>query len=254
MSDPNIEKLWFRRFQPSPQAASRLICFPHAGGSAVYYRPVALRLAGRADVLAVQYPGRQDRYTEPCLDDVRELAAQVHRVMGGLTDLPLTLFGHSMGASVAFEVARLLEADGHRLSRVFASGRRAPSRPHRGELVHQRDDDGIVAELKDLSGTDPAILADPEILRMVLPVLRSDYRAAETYRGTPGAVLTSPITALTGDADPQTPIPDAEAWAEHTSADFRLEVFPGGHFFLTERPQDVISLLADHLDALGAPA
>ncbi|MEV6976840.1 alpha/beta fold hydrolase [Kitasatospora sp. NPDC093806] len=240
--------LWCRRFHPAPQAVSRLVCFPHAGGSAPFFRPVSARLAGRTDVVAVQYPGRQDRRLEPCVEDVHELADRLHEVLREQTDLPLTLFGHSMGASVAFEVARRLERDGHRLDRVFVSGRRAPSRPGHDEQVHLRDDDGIVAEMKELSGTDPSVFASEEILRMVLPALRADYRAAETYRAEPGASLASPITALTGDADPRTPVDDAGAWRDHTSGDFRLEVFPGGHFFLTERPADVLNVLAEHLN------
>ncbi|MGV9271373.1 thioesterase II family protein [Kitasatospora sp. NPDC003701] len=251
---PVDDSLWCRRFHPAPQAVSRLVCFPHAGGSASFFHPVSARLAGRVDVVAVQYPGRQDRRLEPCVDDVHELADRLHAVLREQTDLPLTLFGHSMGASVAFEVARRLERDGHGLDRVFVSGRRAPSRPGSDEQVHLRDDDGIVAEIKELSGTDPSVFASEEILRMVLPALRADYRAAETYRAEPGAALVSPITALTGDADPRTSIDDARAWGDHTSGDFRLEVFPGGHFYLTDRPADVMNVLADHLNGSTAAA
>ncbi|MDH6145475.1 MULTISPECIES: thioesterase II family protein [Kitasatospora] len=246
--------LWCRRFHPSPQAVSRLVCFPHAGGSAAFFHPVSARLAGRTDVVAVQYPGRQDRRLEPCLDDIHELADRLHEVLREQTDLPLTFFGHSMGASVAFEVARRLERDGQSLARVFVSGRRAPSRPRDDEQVHLRDDDGIVAEMKTLSGTDPAVFADEEILRMVLPALRADYRAAETYRTEPGAALVSPVTALTGDDDPRTSIDDARAWQDHTSGDFQLKVFPGGHFYLSDRPGDVLNVLADHLDGLRTPS
>ncbi|WP_327674320.1 thioesterase II family protein [Kitasatospora sp. NBC_00458] len=153
-----------------------------------------------------------------------------------------------------FEVARRLEQDGQGLSRVFVSGRRAPSRPGPDERVHLRDDGGIVAEMREPSGTDPSVFASEEILRMVLPALRSDCRAAETYRTEPGAALASPITALTGDADPRTSIDGARAWRELTSGDFRLEVFPGGRFHLTDRDADVMNFLADHLNGSSAAA
>ena len=104
----------------------------------------------------------------------------------GLDDRPLTFFGHSMGAVVAFEVARRMEDAGNGPVRLFASGRRAPSRT-REENVHLRDDDGLVAELRALSGTAAQFLADEELLHMILPAIRSDYTAVETYRCDPGA-------------------------------------------------------------------
>ncbi|WP_238846327.1 thioesterase II family protein [Nocardia terpenica] len=105
------EKLWFRRSQPTEQAEHRLVCFPHAGGAASYFTPVARALAPDVDVLAVQYPGRQDRRSEPGIDDIGVLADRVHDIIRTWPSRPLTLFGHSMGAVVAFEVARRLRRD-----------------------------------------------------------------------------------------------------------------------------------------------
>ncbi|MFE5581449.1 thioesterase II family protein [Kitasatospora sp. NPDC056531] len=245
--------LWCRSFHPAPQAPSRLVCFPHAGGSASFYFPVSAQLSPGTDVIALQYPGRQDRRLEPCIEDIHQLADELHPVLRTLADRPLTFFGHSMGAVIAFEVARRLERDGEGPVHLFASGRRAPSR-YRDEDVHERDDEGILAEIRAMSGTDSQVFASEEIVRMVLPALRSDYKAVETYRSEPGSVLRCPITALTGDNDPKTSIEEARAWQEHTSGVFDLQVFQGGHFYLSSRPGEVMKVLSAHLDALAAGA
>ena len=241
--------LWCRRFHSSPTAAGRLVCFPHAGGSASFYYPVSAQLHGRVDVLAIQYPGRQDRRAERCVEDLRTLADRTFEALRPWAGLPLTFFGHSMGALVAYEVAVRFERAGLAVDHLFVSGRRGPA-VERRESVHLLGDEGIVAEVRSLSGTDEGILADAELLRMVLPALRSDYRAVETYRGDPDTVLDCPITVLTGDRDPRTPLDEAHAWKHHTGAAFELRVFSGGHFYLSERPAEVIGVLGDHFAAV----
>ncbi|MEV0441460.1 alpha/beta fold hydrolase [Streptomyces spectabilis] len=238
--------LWVRSYHPAPAARRRLVCFPHAGGSASFYFPVSAALSEVADVIALQYPGRQDRHTERGIETIGEMADRIAEALRGHTTLPLTFFGHSMGAVLAFEVARRLEKDGQAPVHVFASGRRAPSR-FRPENVHQRDDDGIIAEMRKLSGTDPRVLGDEELLRMVLPAIRSDYTAIETYRAEAGAQIGSPITVLVGDDDPRTTLDEARAWEPHTLGSFDMKVFSGGHFYLTDHAQDVIAVLKEHL-------
>lgn len=252
MTTSEVDKgLWLRGFGQARPGAPRLVCFPHAGGAASWYRPMAVALGSDAGVLAVQYPGRQDRRAEPPVDDVVELARRVAPVFADGDRRPLVFFGHSMGAVVAFEVARELAARGlPGPAHLFASGRRAPTR-YRDERVHERDDDGVIAEVEALGGTDARVLRDPELRQMVLPALRADYRAVETYRCPPGPPLTCPVTALTGDADPQTTLDEAAAWREATDGEFALEVFPGGHFFLAERQPEVVRAVARTLTALA---
>ncbi|MEU3985278.1 alpha/beta fold hydrolase [Streptomyces sp. NPDC026672] len=248
MSPRPTDDLWIRSFRPAPEAPGRLVCFPHAGGSASYYLPVANALSPDVDVVAVQYPGRQDRRNEPGLTTVAELADRVTEVLAGRDDRPLTFFGHSMGAVIAFEVARRLEASGTGPVRLFASGRRAPSRT-RNERVHTYDDDRLVAEIRSLSGTDSRFLDDEELLRMVLPAIRSDYTAIETYLAAPTDTVRCPVTVLVGDDDPKTSLDEARDWDGHTLGGSELRVFPGGHFFLTDRAADVLALLTEHFTA-----
>lgn len=242
--------LWVRRFEPAPRASVRLVCFPFAGGSATYFRPLPALLGPDIEVLAIQYPGRQDRRAEAVVDDLPRLAEHVCGALASWLDKPFAFFGHSMGAIVAFEVARRLPLrGGPQPLTLFASGRRAPS-IQRADLTHLRDDAGLVAELRSLGGTEAAILADQELVQMILPAFRGDYRAIETYRPPADhAVLDIPITAMVGDQDPKATIEDAAAWQEHTTAEFTLRVFPGGHFYLTEAAAEVASLIATALAA-----
>lgn len=253
---PERSSLWIRRFQPAPAAPAQLVCFPHAGSSAGYFLPVARAMPTSVDVLAVQYPGRQDRAGEACVEDVHELADQVVRELLPWADRPFTLFGHSLGASVAFEVAVRMERAGIALQGVVVSGRRAPSRPRDpAQDVHRSDDRTLIRDLERLSGTDPLMLRDPEILEMVLPSVRSDYRAAETYRSRPGGDrIGQPVLVLTGDADPQVTAAEAEAWAGHTTGGCSVRTFSGGHFFLSDHSLSVNSAISAFIAGRNLPA
>ncbi|MET9560226.1 MULTISPECIES: thioesterase II family protein [Streptomyces] len=243
---------WVRRFRPAPDAGARLVCFPHAGGAASFYFPVARALHPRVDVLAVQYPGRQERRSEAPLTDIGTLADLSFAALRPvLTGRPV-LFGHSMGAVVAFEVARRMEReDGVSPAALVVSGRRAPSCRREEESVHLRTDEGVIAELKRLNGTDNSLLDDEELVRMFLPPLRADYRAVETYAYAPGPPLGCPVTVFTGDRDPQVTMDEALAWREHTTGAFDLEVFEGGHFYLSSDPATTLDRLESVLRAHG---
>jgi pyochelin biosynthesis protein PchC len=237
-----------RQFHPSSPGGARLVCFPHAGGSASSFHMLSALLEPYAETLVVQYAGRQDRRFESPPGSIAELADQVDLTLRKWPDRPLALFGHSMGALVAYETARRLEKRSAPVEMLFASGRRAPS-VHRSETTHGRDDAGLLAELKQLSGTDERLLGDEEILRMILPALRADYAILDAYRYEAGRSLRCPVTALVGDSDPVTSVADAKAWEGHTSGPFELKVFRGGHFFLAEHQVDVASVVSGALRA-----
>lgn len=246
-----MNSTWFRRFTKPLDNGPRLVCFPHAGGAATAYMQLARALSADLDVLSVQYPGRQDRYGEepftalaPLVEAVagelaRELAAEPHR--------PYALFGHSMGALVAFETARqLARGDAPAPQRLFLSGRGAPE-TRRSPLGPAFDDADVLAEIRRLNGTDQAMLDNPEVMEMVLPALRADYRALGTYSWGGGEPLSVPVTALIGDGDPMVTLPDVRSWQAHTTGTFELRVFEGGHFYLNDQLAGVAEAVTGRL-------
>ena len=226
---------WVRRFHPTTEATTRLVCFAHAGGSASFFHPISARFSPDADVVALQYPGRQDRYRERCLDDVGEIAEHVAAELSTLHPLPTVFFGHSMGAVVGFETARVLERLGSPAApcALLVSGRRAPS-IRRGDYVHHYDDTALIREMVLLGGTDMATL-DEEFLKLAIPAVRADYKAVETYRAAEGETVGCAVHALVGGQDPRTTVDEATEWRRHTTAEFSVEVYPGGHFFLVDQ-------------------
>ncbi|MGW6542590.1 thioesterase II family protein [Streptomyces massasporeus] len=235
---------WFRRFADPEPDALRLICFPHAGGAASAYQPLSRRLRPHVEVRAVQYPGRQDRRLETPVADIGELAAVVAgELQADETATPFAFFGHSMGALVAYETARILrERGGPSPRRLFLSARGAPG-PRRSPHDVLPDDDAILAAVRRLGGTGVTLLDDPELVAMVLPALRADYAALAAYSWTPREPLHTPVTVLCGDADPVVSVQEASEWRAFTRAETEVRVFPGGHFYVDQRLDDVAEVV-----------
>ncbi|WP_431042204.1 alpha-hydroxy-acid oxidizing protein [Streptomyces sp. P1-3] len=237
---------WIRTFHAREHGTARLVCFPHAGGAANAFTALSAALPDDIELLAVQYPGRQERRAEPCAEDIATLASGVAQALAGYADRPLFLLGHSMGALVAFETARLLEERGT-VARLFVSAARPPSQDWEEPDLDDLGDDEIVAELRRLGGVPEPLLKDPDILREVLRLLRADHRPLRGYHCADDAVLAAPITVLLADADPKNSVEQMRDWARHTTGDHGLEVLPGGHFSLTERDSGAAPLLTRYI-------
>lgn len=242
--------LWIRRLNTADAPRARLLCFPHAGGSANFYFRFARGFAD-LDVHGVQYPGRQDRRHERTRDSIQELAGEVAALAGDWDDLPLVLLGNSMGALVAFEVALRLEALGRPPRALFACGRVGPHLL-RDEQTHLKGKDAFLREMALLGGMGHELLQDEEIIDLVLPPMQADYRIAETYRATPGARVSVPLHVHIGDDDPKVTEPDAAEWRHSTTGAFTLDVHTGGHFFFTDNGDALVD--AVHRSLAEVPA
>lgn len=231
---------WFRCYRPRPYAKRRLVCFPQAGGGASFFRPWIDLVPEDVELWSVQYPGREDRFGEPLVPEMDELAGRIAEALGPMLDRPTVLFGHSMGAGVAYEVAR--RAGSPAVEHLVVSARPSPSHQRlRHTEVYLSDDAGLIAELGVLGGTDPGVLDHPELRALVLPTIRNDFRLVETYHPEPAPTLDVPITALTADDDPRMTVAEAAGWHEATTAEFRIAVYSGGHFYLVPHRRDVVA-------------
>ncbi|MFJ8806391.1 thioesterase II family protein [Streptomyces sp. NPDC102490] len=243
---------WIRRWTEGPASRHTLICLPHAGGSAGFYRPWAALMPPEVELVGIQYPGREDRFDDPASADMGELVTAVADAVQPLLDRPYALFGHSMGSAVAWELAHELdrrEAPGPR--RIFASGRAAPGTAVTGQL-HRQDDDVLGAELARLGGTSREVLDDPGLRSLILTAVRHDYRIIETHRPEERPPLSCPIHVLTGAADPELgeerSRDRAGGWADLTTARTEVRVLPGDHFYLTPRRREVVATVLRRMD------
>ncbi|KUL39426.1 thioesterase II family protein [Actinoplanes awajinensis] len=230
---------WLRRFRPVDFPVERIICFPHAGGAASYFRSWPAWLPEKCELLAVQYPGRQDRVQEPCIRDMKEMVETLVPVLAPLRDRPLVFFGHSMGAAIAYETAVDLERTLDCSVRLLAvSSREAPDSIVPRDL-HRQSDEALVDDIKKLGGFEPEIFDVPELRALVLPTVRADYQLIETYQPSLHK-LRAPIAAYAGNLEAEL-LPDGlEAWAHCTQAGFWSKLFGGDHFYLQKNEESLV--------------
>jgi medium-chain acyl-[acyl-carrier-protein] hydrolase len=246
---------WQVCLRPDPQAPLRIFCFPYAGGGASVFRRWATALAPGVEVRAVQYPGRESRLREPPFRRLKPMVEALVDVLRPALDRPFVFFGHSMGATVAYEVARRLRRDGGPLPlRLFVSARQAPHLPWEEQPMHDRPDAELREWLAKLGGTPEAVLQHNELMTLLMPLLRADFAIVETYQYEAGAPLDCPITALVGKEDSGTPRERMEGWAAHTSGGFEAQTLPGNHFFLHSAEEQVLQIVRDRLGFPGRMA
>lgn len=241
---------WFLTRGVNPRARLNLFCFPYAGGGAQVFRnwQAAFDAATGVQVLPVQYPGRGVRLREQPYTDWRPLVEAMAEAVLPLAEVPFALFGHSMGATLAFELARLLR-DRHGLEprRLFAAGRRAPQTPETDAPTHGLPDDEFREELRRLNGTPAELLEHPELMELMLPVIRADFTLTQTYRYEPGRPLACPFSVYGGLRDGDVTRGHLEGWREHTTGPCSLRMFDGDHFFLLTSEARILAAVRDDL-------
>jgi pyochelin biosynthetic protein PchC len=236
-----------RRFGASRQQLTRLVAFPWCGAGASVYRRLAPHLPDHIELVGVQLPGREDRYDERRLVRMQDVVEEVIGDLIGLLDRPMVLFGHSMGALVAYEVAvALRERAGCEPASLIVSGHGAPhcAKPS-GRCWHTADETAFIANIRALGGTPRALLENASVLRAFMPTMRADFEVVETYRPAPRAPLSCPLLACAGDRDDEVSNATMNAWLRYTTGHRELHWFGGDHFYLSSQPAVLASRLAE---------
>ncbi|MFD5539345.1 thioesterase II family protein [Streptomyces sp. NPDC127079] len=242
--------LWIKRPRPLPDARARLICVPHGGGGPSSFARWIPELAPDIEVCLVHLPGRESRLRDQPLDDMHLIAQRVAEALGPVLDRPFAFLGHSMGAVIAYETAQLLPiAPNH----LFASASSAPHHLEEEPPVSHLPDEEFLAEVRRAyDGIPEAVWQDADLMRLMLPSIRADFAAYENYRWRHPGRLACPITAMGGDADPLVPVDSLTRWAELTSVEARVQVFPGGHFYLADERAAVQRLIRESLGLVAS--
>jgi medium-chain acyl-[acyl-carrier-protein] hydrolase len=239
---------WLLRPQPRPRAAVRLFCLAHAGGSAWMYRGWPALVPEGVEVCAVQLPGHGNRVGEPGIAEFAPLLAQLAKAIEPELDRPFALFGHSLGALLAFELARWsVETLEQAPVQLFVSGHNAPHLPETEDGLTGLDDAAVIERLRALGCTPAAVLENGELMELMLPAIRADFAVCESYAHRAGPPLPCPLSALAGTDDPRTDRAGVEAWRRHTSGPFAVRWFPGDHFFVALQERILVQMIAAEL-------
>jgi len=242
---------WVRSPKPNPQAALRIFCFPYAGGNDLTFRTWPMSLPASVEVCGIQLPGHGNRLRETPIDRLEPLIDALTPKLLPHLNLPFAFFGHSMGALIAFEVSRRLRRDGAPAPEcLFVSGRPAPQIPDQERRTYDLPEPEFIDELLRLNGTPKEVLEHPELLQLMLPIIRADFGLCQNYRYAPEAPHDFPIFACGGVEDAEVSLEQLQAWKQQTSNSFSQRMFPGDHFFLISAREALLRVLSVELERL----
>ncbi|MGA2857951.1 MAG: thioesterase II family protein [Candidatus Sulfotelmatobacter sp.] len=252
MTSATVFDSWIACREPNPQARLRLFCFPYAGTGASIFRTWKDGLPTDVEVCPVQFPGRGTRLMETPFTQLAPLVQALAQGLFPLLNKPFAFFGHSLGALVAFELARQLRRkSGVQPVRLFVSADRAPQILHRDRPIHAMPEKEFLVELRRLNGIPGKVLEEAELMQTMLPVLRADLAVRETYVYSTEPPLNCPISTFGGLQDRRVSRGDLEAWREQTSVSFSLRMFPGDHFFWRTTQPLLLQVLSQDLRGEG---
>jgi pyochelin biosynthetic protein PchC len=239
----SLRNPWLTRFRPRPAATRRIVCFGPAGGGPSFYRKWPEFLPADTELIAINLPGREARLAEPPAHSIEGSAAMVARALADEPWRPTILFGHSMGALIAYETAHVLRArDASQQLALVVSGREAPDRVMGDRAFLRLPDAAFLEYVANRYGGIPIeVMQEPELRELVVPPLRADFAAVAAYREPSRPALDLPLVILSGVDDHQTSPDQVEGWRSRSSRPVRESSFPGGHFYLVQQVKQVVA-------------
>jgi medium-chain acyl-[acyl-carrier-protein] hydrolase len=242
---------WLILPKPNPAAAMRLFCLPYAGGTPLTFSDWPSVLPESIEICPIQLPGRGMRASEPPFTRVGPLIESLTHALRPFLDKPFALFGHSMGGLICFEFARVLQRRfGIQPEGLFLAGRQAPPIQDRTTARYDLPEPQFIEELRRLNGTPPEILEQPELMRLLVPLLRADFELCQTYVYEPGPPVDCPMFLFSGSEDEEVSYEELESWRPHTTGSFSLRILPGDHFFIRTAQAQLLEMVSEELRQL----
>lgn len=239
---------WLKSYGRGGSAEIRLFCLHHAGGTAAMYRDWGRRMPAWIEPVAVQLPGRGDRFLEPPLDAMEPLLDALVEVFEPLLDQAYACYGLSMGARVAWALTHRLRDKGLPLPRMLFLASAAAPCWEEGRADWGDSEADLIGYLREMGGTPPEVFAEPELLASLLPILRADLTLVDSYRFRPDTPLDLPIRAFAGIDDVEGSPERMSGWRDETRGRFDLDVVAGGHFFDASGEEHVVRTIVNDLE------
>jgi medium-chain acyl-[acyl-carrier-protein] hydrolase len=240
--------LWFPFVSPNPAAQVRLFCFHYAGGRAGIFRQWLSMAPRWLQVVTVELPGRGARLREELFCNLDALVDALRDMIGHYLNMPFAFFGHSMGGIICFELARALRRAGQkRPIHLFLSAHRAPHLPNPRGTTYDLPHDAFIEKIAAMNGTPAIVLKNPELLELIVPILRADFEICDTYSYVEEPPLKCPFTVFGGKDDRVVPPEMLPSWVRHTTSEFQIHTFCGDHFFFHEVEKQVLQIVSEQL-------
>lgn len=238
------DQSWYLEYKKNPQAAIRLFCFHHSGGGASAFYPWVEHLSSNIEMIAIQLPGRENRFTEPMNNNLSDIVAKLTEGFRIYKDKPFFVFGHSLGALISFEFTKSI----HQLYSLYPrhmviSATKAPHLPFRMKYLSHLGDKALKEELKIYNGIDERILSNDELLDLFLPIIKSDFSIYESYNFLESKPIPCDILALSGAQDQTVTQEEILGWSTYTAGKFEHLFFPGKHFFIKDNQKEILEII-----------
>jgi medium-chain acyl-[acyl-carrier-protein] hydrolase len=248
----SLIKAWLPSVRSRPGAESRLFCLPYAGTGASAYAGWQRGHAASVEVVPVHLPGREERLRESSFRRLDPLLDALAEVLAPCLDLPYAFYGHSLGGWIAYYLAQRFARAGEKLpAHLFIGASRAPHLPNPHPPIHALPRAQFAEHVSRRYGEiPPAILADRDLMEILVPIIQADMELLETVEFRPVDPLTVPISAFAGETDREITVADVAAWREHTRSRFSCETLPGDHFFLKSCASSLLSRVGQEMRSI----